>query len=363
MARSEKHHWISGLIIPFLILPLWLASWCGAQTPNPLRDEVLRAGTLSEKQKQRVGEWADYWSQKLNSGNTDPKSIMDAREKLLDPLRPVNPGLTNPTPAFRLEYTVTLLPTLEQLIAGDDPFTAINAIRVLQELGTDQSLRTLRNLLESPKQHLRQRAALGCELGLRAATSSPPLINLNERGINATVRALRAAAIHEKNHLVLRHLFTAIAAVNTPDAKAELIRAMKAVVERMAADPVAPNRHVEAIHVATLRLRKTFINFNFTVAQRRALGTSLGPVLGDFLAVIRTHWDNSHQEIKDRKMYGAAIQASESLLRIIDTEISGPGKAPQSRLRADWDASRKAPFQAGVDQWNDKVQKAPYQKN
>lgn len=131
-------------------------------------DETAKSVTIAANQKQEIAALAQAELPKL--ADADPETRSTARHVILEPL-----GVTGVSVAFRIEYSQQLLDGLKKLAAdnkaggaGGEP-AALNAIRVMGELATGESLKSLKDILADPRPSVRRAAAFAYERTFRIA--------------------------------------------------------------------------------------------------------------------------------------------------------------------------------------------------
>lgn len=313
--------------------------------PRPLgRDIISAASDLSDQQLQQVRNWADYWCSRLDSD--DPEAVQNAREEVLRPLK----SLMRASDVFRFAYSKVALPHLKNAIASKHPHAAVNAMIVLPLLGSDRALHLLLEHCDQrnePRRYIRQRAAAGAKAMLRP---DPPF-NLSRVAVKNAVRELRNATLNEPDWLILRHQFEAMAEVDDPGTREHLVKALGAVVERVALVNGEPSALIEAVYSAVFRLRNRFVML--PLAEQRELGRKLAPVLDRVCEVARIHWVVAQDDPAAKRTYGGAIRVCEEFLKIIDFQVRADGSAPRTQLKRYWDDRNKPRFELDKQRWSE----------
>lgn len=141
----------------------WTSGHAHAQI-RALPPEVISAGSLSEEQRQAIREYPGDAISRLASG--DSREVRTARERLLEPLRAGNASLQ-----FKQAYSDAISKGLSDIAAGSQDLAAVNALRVLGELGTPAALDTLEARLADQRGPVRYAAVMGIERTLNAMRS------------------------------------------------------------------------------------------------------------------------------------------------------------------------------------------------
>ena len=296
--------------------------------------------------------WVDWWSAGVDSG--DPETVQKTRDDALKPLT----GLMRPSQLFRFEYGRLALPHLKRGIASDKPHAAVNAMRVLPQLGTSEALDEILEHCDQEdddRKHVRQWAAIGSKIMLERSRD----FHLEPKVVIRAVRELRESAKKEEQCLILRRQFEAMAVVDDATARDYLVDALEVVVERIENEKRAPSELVEAVYSAIYRLSRRFVTL--PGKEQDDLGKRLGPVLGRVCKVARDHWEDAHGDPTAKQMYGGAIRVSEEFLKIIDSVVRDDRTAPHTQLKRHWDASDRPKFDTDSGRWSEILKDKPYQ--
>jgi hypothetical protein len=342
-------------------------SWAGsavAQSPPrvPPREITSSNGPFTDEQRAVVKAHGEYWAARLADAKATPDAVEEARAKLLAPLEKLN----DPTPYFRFEYAGFVVPLLEPTLKTGSLHSAINAARVLGELGSPRAVSVLIDVsatMGNPDRwQVRQRAADGVRNNLQMGI-------LDWRTVNEAVRRLADSCRNETNNHILRYKFDAIAVAseqaNLQPAEREQLReklvdTIVVTVDRIAADNLQPSPILEAVYAAVVRVRNAFIGGGMSVAEQKKIGEKLGPALGKVLVIANTHWQSAQAEERTAKLYGNFVQVCEEFLRRIDGYVRGPDQSPKTQLQSAWTGKQKDQFDTGSKQWNEVLSKPPY---
>jgi len=160
----------------------------GAAQVDALPSGVVRAASIGPSEQTQIDAYVAKYAPGLTSG--DPDEMRRSRDLLLSPLK--GEGFTF---AFRRAYGGALWPTIESLVASDNPFEQLAGMRLAGRVATEQPTGALINLLESEDAGVRVFAAGRLGLVLETAiSSSTPTISPDTaaravRGLAERVRA------------------------------------------------------------------------------------------------------------------------------------------------------------------------------
>ncbi|MHC4217010.1 MAG: hypothetical protein ACYSU7_01005 [Planctomycetota bacterium] len=337
---------ISRFCIPGALIAATAAATLSA-APPPRITHLADTSTLNEQQRQEIRNYAEYWCNELTA--EDPAGVDEARGKLADPLvRPVRIGQT-----FRFTYADATLPHLEVVIEGSNPQAAVNAMQIAAMLGTPRALEMI-----TRHASLQDEPAFG--LRLWAAKTFPIAVGekvLPPNEIDKALRQFGNAASRELNWLVLRRQFEAIASVKGNVSHDEQVRVLRATTDRMD-EQEGPSDLMQATYPALKLILDEYLELQ--PDQQESFGKSLGPVLGDLVAVANKHWDSAQDDDVARVTYGGAIHISENLLRLIDDRVRPLSAGPRTELGPAWKNRQKTRFSADHDKWRSVLNEQEY---
>ena len=319
-----------------------------AAPPRGITNLANRAH-LEPADKNRIRGWAEYWSTQLAAGS--PEDAAKARAKLIEPLKAVQVG-----GVFRLEYADVLLLPLQEIIDGGNPHTAYNANQVLGFLGTDRALEVLLNhcdIADEKSLGIRLCAAKSFKTAVRQGA-------LNPNEISRGLRRLGNAAGREEHWLVLRRQIEAISSVDSGVSREVQVRILNDTTGRMAQDLPGPSDLMRALYPALKFLRDAYIKM--PPAQQEPYGKVLAPVLCNVYTVANEHWDKAQDDPEAKKIYGGAIQISETLLQVIDGRVQPDRTSPRTALDQAWLESDRPRFNSDHSKWKSILSKPPYGK-
>ena len=150
--------------------PLFAPSAAFAQTTTIPASIITKTAQLTPDEVRTVNQYAEQAAQNLSSD--DPSAIGTARERVLSPLSTRGIGVP-----FRLAYSNAVCPVAEPLTSNDDELIAVNALRVLGEVGTDRSLNALERSLDHPAVAVRYTAAYGLLRTFEALSKETPAVS------------------------------------------------------------------------------------------------------------------------------------------------------------------------------------------
>ncbi len=328
---------------PFLLV-FASARVADAAPPRSITD-LAGASSLSDEQKSRVGEYAEYWVGQFGGG---PEEVNRARVKLLEPMKA--PQVSE---FFRLEYGRRLLGRLDGFIGGENPHAAVNAMQVTGFLGTPDALDLILahcDLQDEKRVDVRLWAAKSLFI-----TVSQPV--LGQGDVSRGLRRVAAAASHEDRWLVLQRQFEAVAAVDTRVARDVQIDLLVTTARRMADSPGPSDLMRATVHAVQL-LRETYMKL--PRPEQEGFGAVLAPVLGEVVKVADRHWDPVQGNGDAREIYRKAVEACEGLLNFIDRLERPGGSTPQGQLSASWKNRDARRFREGLSKWQETLKGPPY---
>ncbi|MCA9287890.1 MAG: HEAT repeat domain-containing protein [Phycisphaerales bacterium] len=151
-------------------LPLLAPSAALAQTATIPANIITKTAQLTPDEVRTVNEYAEQAARNLSS--TDPDAIRTARERILSPFSTRGMGVP-----FRLAYSNAVCPVAERLTTNDDELIAVNALRVLGEVGTDRSLNAIERSLDHPAVAVRYTAAYALLRTFEALSKETPAVS------------------------------------------------------------------------------------------------------------------------------------------------------------------------------------------
>lgn len=190
-----------------------------AQLAGVLPDRIVHAaGAISGEDRNLIRQYVEEHKSGLSG---TPSEISEARKSLMRPLRD-----REATGSFRIEYAEALVaPVLRDLVKSQNADTAINATRILGELGTKSSLAEVLPILGTDREAVRLVAALGVSRSFDIIReSSQPA--LTQSDVTRAMQALADAFGREQSAYVADAIVEAFdAAVRIPEDKLPGVRA------------------------------------------------------------------------------------------------------------------------------------------
>lgn len=337
-----------------MLAVLTAAATTWAAPPN-LQISVLSANEITPSQQQRIDEYVTYWANQLGSTDSTAAETAQAAEKLIEP--PTAPGTRS---GFRVTYARAALPKLTAVLRQQqDDYRAVQAAKVIGFLGTPGALEQLVEFCDAesePRASVRLWAARGCEVLITRTRDEGIIV---DRDVVAALRSLRQAAEDEPNWLVLHRLFEAMAAAGSDTGRQRQLEAFDAVVERLE-ELDEPSDLMRAVTRAIVSLRDQYVRM--APSQQTAYGRELGPVLGRVQQVASTHWDAAQSDPAMKKVYGQAVQLSESLLKLIDQNVRLGEPSPSTSLYLSWQQGNRPEFQSQAQSWMDVLNSPQYNR-
>ena len=335
----------------------------GQSSPRvPPREIISSNGPFNDEQRAVVKAYAEFYAARLADPKATPDVVEDARNRLLQPLERLN----SPTPYFRFEYAGFIVPTLEPVLKDGSMHSAINAARVLGDLGSPRAVTALLAASEPggkpDRWQVRQRAADGVRNNIQLGV-------LDARTVNETARRLMDSLRNENNNTILKYKLEAIAVAteqtNLGPGEAEKLReqfvtAIVSTVDRVQSGADAPSPIIKAVYESVVRVRNMYIGGSLTVAEQKKIGEKLGPALGQILVIANTHWQAAQANEETARLYGNLVQVCEEFLKRIDGYVRGPDQSPKTQLQSAWTGKQKDQFDTDAKQWTDVLSKAPY---
>ncbi len=279
-----------------------------------ISEQTATSVTLSQPQKEEVAAFAR--EQLKGLGSDSPEAQQRARKALLEPLDV--PGVSV---SFRIEYSQRLLDELQRLAKSESEPTAINAVRVMGELGTATSLEALAAALGDERAGVRRAATLGYERTFRAAGLSgsagggggTPAITAAQA--NQAIDALGARLSADDEPLVLDGVVLALdSAIHMPSVQQlEGVRERavttlsRALAERLKATP--PDE--TTLDAATARALESLVRAQTDLQRKMSAAThkSIALLAGHVLARARVQIQQGL--VADREMTEAVVRLAE----------------------------------------------------
>ncbi len=336
--------------VPLVLLAVATTPLAQAAPPARGITNLANRAFLDPADKNRIHDWAQYWSDELAAG--DPAAVARARAKLIEPLKAVQVG-----GVFRLEYASVLLPALQEIIGGGNPHIAFNATQVVGVVGTDRALEILVShcdVADEQSLGIRLCAAESFKTAVRQGAITP-----NE--ISRGLRRLGNAAGREEHWLVLRRQFEAIYSVDSDVSRDVQLKVLQRTTARMSDNPTGPSDLMRALYPALKFLRDGYIKL--PRAQQGPFGKVLAPVLCRVCSVANGHWEKAQDDPEAKKIYGGAIQISETLLRVIHGRVQPDRIPPRTALDRAWREKDKPRFDSDHVKWQGILAKPPYGGN
>ncbi len=182
--------------------------------PRPITGLVGQSD-LTPQQRDQIRTYAEFYCNELATG--DIPAAERAKRQLLDPMRA--PRVTG---EFRQAYSRVLTPRLGEVIDGDNPHAAVNAMQLVGFLGTPAAMDVLKDHIDS-KDENRFEVRLWAAKAFRMAAEAG---RLEADDLNPLLRRYGAACRSETNPSVLRRQFEAIASVDSAIAREVLLSAV-----------------------------------------------------------------------------------------------------------------------------------------
>ncbi|MCZ6445319.1 MAG: hypothetical protein O6758_03950, partial [Planctomycetota bacterium] len=246
----------------FLAVGIASLAWGG---PPAIGSGLPGAANLTPKQRINIREYAGHWCDQLALSGQD--DVAKVRWKLVEPFRA--PSVRD---VFRYEYAQAALPQLQEIISGDNPLTAVNAMLVVGFLGTERALETIVDhcdIEDEPRFHVRLWAAKALVIAVEQES-------IAERDVNRALRRFGHAAGREKKWLILRRQFQALASVNGPVSREVQLSVLGDTADRMMQSGNIPCELMQAVYPALKRMRDDLIVLGRD--EQQTFGRVLAPV-------------------------------------------------------------------------------------
>lgn len=304
-----------------------------------------------------IQAYAEYWCEMMtNPGEDTLAEVSTARRRLVEPIR-------LSTTQFRIGYSSALVPLLEQIVKADNQYAAVNALTVLQELGTDRALEALIPFCDratEKRMPIRLTASRACRRLFNAD-------DVNSIRVKGALSSLVIAAEHEDDGLVLRRQLEALLSVGTPEARESLADALGIVLKRLdqASTPPDPQT-VAALDSLLPKLRHTYLNL--PGPQQQVFGRQLAGPLVDTLGLAQAQWEKAREDqpqnqVQLQSLYASIVLVSEQILKRIDPRVRPSEQAPDTDLHQAWQDSDRERFEADWRRWKSVVRTPGYRSS
>jgi hypothetical protein len=244
---------------------------------------------------------------------------------------------------------------------------AVNALRVIERLGTSRALDVLLDHCsrpDEPRWQIRNRAAFGCR-EILAEAAVPP------RQVTGVARRLNAAAREEDRQLVARRLLQAISAAATADYPDDVLAQLREIwAETIVTVVDAVARQTQAtdmlgvLYAEGPAFRDAYIAPRLPRDQQKKLGTIVGPALGKALEIASTNADAVRDDRQLKALYGQVIRFCQEFLKVIDLTERGGNARPSTVFdtlwNGDWSNGDPEEFRNGANSWRDILSRPPY---
>ncbi len=353
MDSCRRQSTIFALVMTFVCLAamhLTTSVVAAASEPRSINDLATLNREFTSDERDRVRQYARYWSSELLAEDAERARL--AKRRMLDPFR--TPGLRR---IFRDEYGRAAIPALSEIISSDNTFAAVNAIQIVAEFGNEAALTVMRERCETssePRWQIRLWAARGAGNIIQRAGDDIP-----SRTIESALRDLSRAGESESKWLVLQRQFEALASASGERAHQAQLSLLRATLARMSDEPDGPSELMLPVHRALILLRNQILDPNLPSAQLRALGTELGPLLGQIFEISIMHWDTAKVNSEVTSSYNGAIGLAESLLSLIDAQVR-QAEPPRTALVSAWSSDNRSTFESDFDRWRRVLGGPPY---
>lgn len=164
---------------------------------------VLKPTSLTAPERTRVRALVDEAIPLLTSNSA--ASIKRGRAALRKPL--VNPAVSV---SFRLAYSESLSPALEQVLRSDDTVARVNALRIAGEVATERAAQLAVRALDDPDATVRYTAAYAMGLTFTAIQNTTPAMTQDQA--TRLIRALGARLAVERDAFVLDRIIRSLGA-------------------------------------------------------------------------------------------------------------------------------------------------------
>ncbi|MHC5023325.1 MAG: hypothetical protein ACYTGG_05370 [Planctomycetota bacterium] len=353
------------------VLPAWtlaltvVATAAVAAPPRSLGTALIGSSQLSDDQIALIVAWADYYCEQMARPGADPLEIENARSQLVRPFQSPAP----PSASFRFEYTRATIDRLRVIVQGENLHAAVNALRVIEMLGTTRALSVLLdhcNRLDEPRWQIRLRAAYGCRTVLSLGRDAVP-----PRQVTGIARRMLGAVREENRQIVLRRHLQAIAAAANADYPDDVRRQLREtwaqsfqlVVQSVVSQP-PPSDLLGVLFAEGPAFREVYVGAEVSRSEQQQLARIVGPALGRALDVASKHSDAVRNDHQLKQLYGNVILFCQEFLTFIDLTERPDDDPPPTRFHrlwnGDWNNGDRKQFQDGVNLWQDILSGPPY---
>jgi hypothetical protein len=332
-----------------------------AAPPPSINRLFSQTGQFNDRDRKDVDAFARYYAGQLLS---DDLSVAEAaRNALLTPL--VSPG-TGATFTYRNVLSPVLIPRLTPIIDDQKrPMAAMNAMRIICELGTPRSLETLIahcSRLDEPRGPIRLWSARGIRRSIERGIEFDSIRVVKQK---PAVRRISDAVREEDDWRVLHWQLDSLAALTqvkpqqvSDEARDELFRAVDSVIETLEAKTQA-DMMFDSIRPALSGMRTLFSDAVIDlVVDHDAIGKDIAPRLVQILKIPDLHAD-ARDDARLRIVYERVIRQTENLLGFIDGAMDGQ-MAP-TKLEKTYKSDRQE-YHLEVVRIEDLTEQPPYRQ-
>lgn len=188
-----------------LALALGLAA-PAARAQTPLTADTIQAVNLGPEQAAAIRQYPTEPLARLASDQ--PRDIRAARDRLLEPLRDPRASVV-----FRQAYADALVPQLAAITKDPRDLNAVNALRILGEVGTPSALDALEAALADQRLPVRYAAVMGMERTLLAIRSVSPAVGADR--LSRVLARLGRVVAQDQSPEVVQAAVRALASVLT----------------------------------------------------------------------------------------------------------------------------------------------------
>lgn len=319
-----------------------------SQAEPPAITGLTGQTSFTPQDQEKITDYASYWCDEL--ARSESAEVSKIRRKLLTPVH------LSSTP-FKMLYSNALVPCLRGIVDQDSAHRAINAIIVLQMLGTDKALDTVVdhcNKIDEPKMHIRLRAVVACGVLMNAESVSP-------NKVSNAIRALKSAVEEEDDGLVIRRQLEALNSVQNDlasGARTKLAEALGVLADRLKDQNPPPTDQLQAIKSVLPDLLRAYITL--PSSERVSLGKVLADPFVQIMQLPFDQWDQAQDKEKLKTLYESIIQPTEQILKRIDQAVRPGGTVPDTHLRDAWIGGTKDRYDQDLKQWSDIVAQRDY---
>ncbi|UCD74758.1 MAG: hypothetical protein JSV91_13340 [Phycisphaerales bacterium] len=340
------------LTIGTMIVIAWVLA-CTAAAAPPAVNNFTGQTSFTPQEQDDIAAYVQYWCDEMTStGENAPSGVSAARRRLLEPIR-------LSTTEFRLVYSNAITPLLRDAVAGENQHIAVNALTVLQELGTDRALDVVQDFCsrsDEPRMPIRLTATRACGKLMNGR-------NVSATRVRAALRTIRGAVEEEEDGIVLRRQLEALLGVRGPEAaeaRSRVAQALEAVLDRFDNRPEPPEADMlRAIDSVLPDLRHAYLNL--PGADQTSLGRELAGPLVKALGLAQGQWEEAHKNPeKLKRLYARIILVSEQILKQIDPRVRPGQQTPTTALHRAWQDANKDRYEADWRRWRSVVRPPAY---